>query len=111
MLAQSGCRPLFVAFSASVAMLSWPEAAFAQAVPHAAAVADKFALVHNSLLQHTPTVSLGATYAVAHTYECDDGRIAPTRCAVIDAALGNESAKLWGDASVTLGLKKRVLTR
>jgi Xaa-Pro aminopeptidase len=35
----------------------------------------------------TPTVSLGVTYAVADTYGCDDGRIWPTRCAVIDAAL------------------------
>jgi hypothetical protein len=35
-----------------------------------------------------PTVSLGVTYAVAYTYGCDDGRISPTRCAVIDAALG-----------------------
>src|SRR6266481_3758431 len=32
-----------------------------------------------------PTVSLGVTYAVVYTYGCDDGRIAPTRCAVIDA--------------------------
>ena len=29
-----------------------------------------------------PTVSLGATYVVAYTYGCDDGRISPTRCAV-----------------------------
>jgi hypothetical protein len=34
-------------------MLSWPEAVFAQAVPPAATVAEKFTLVHNSLLQHT----------------------------------------------------------
>src|SRR6266568_8328450 len=34
-----------------------------------------------------PTVSLGVTYAVVNTYECDDGRIAPTRCAIIDAGL------------------------
>ena len=53
MLAQSSCRSLFVAFFASVAMLSWSEAVFAQAVPPAATVADKFTLVHNSLLQRT----------------------------------------------------------
>src|SRR6266699_1528559 len=34
-----------------------------------------------------PTVSLGVTYAVVYTYGCDDGRIAPTRCAVIAAGL------------------------
>src|SRR5215218_8092067 len=34
-----------------------------------------------------PTVSLGVTYAAACTYGCDDGRIAPTRCAIIDAGL------------------------
>src|SRR5262249_1294441 len=34
--------------------------------------------------QHRPTVSLGATYVVAHTYGRDDGRIAPTHCALID---------------------------
>jgi hypothetical protein len=37
----------------------------------------------------TPTVSLGATYAVACTYGCDDGRIAPTRCALIGGVLGD----------------------
>ena len=36
-----------------------------------------------------PTVSLGVTSAVVCTYGYDDGRIAPTRCAVIDAALGD----------------------
>src|SRR5215813_369023 len=34
-----------------------------------------------------PTVSLVVTYAVAYTYACDDGRILPTRCAIIDAGL------------------------
>src|SRR5215467_3228267 len=38
--------------------------------------------------QHRPTVSLGATYVVAHTYGRDDGRIAPTHCALIDGKLG-----------------------
>src|SRR6266571_8832520 len=39
------------------------------------------------LMSHTPTVSLGVTYAVVDTYECDDGRISPTRCAIIAAGL------------------------
>src|SRR5215468_8283158 len=33
------------------------------------------------------TVSTGVTCAVAYTYGCDDGRIAPARCAIIDAGL------------------------
>src|SRR6266446_2009004 len=37
----------------------------------------------------TPTVSLGVTSAVVCTYGCGDGRIALTRCAVIDAGLGD----------------------
>src|SRR6266705_100175 len=35
----------------------------------------------------TPTVSLGVTSALVYTYGCGDGRIGPTRCAVIDAVL------------------------
>src|SRR6266852_9581990 len=34
-----------------------------------------------------PTVCLGVTCAVVCTYGCDDGRIAPPRCAIIDAGL------------------------
>src|SRR5712691_757626 len=34
-----------------------------------------------------PTVSLGVTYALAHTYGSDDGRIWSVRCAVIVAGL------------------------
>src|SRR2546425_10805407 len=34
-----------------------------------------------------PTVSLGVTYVMVYTYGRDDGRIAPTRCALIDAGL------------------------
>src|SRR6266478_1796593 len=37
--------------------------------------------------QNKPTVSLGVTCAVVDTYGCDDGRIGPTRCAIIDAGL------------------------
>src|SRR4029434_3581156 len=41
---------------------------------------------------HKPTVSLGVTCAVVDTYGCDNGRIAPTRCAIIAAGLdGKES--------------------
>src|SRR6266700_4148567 len=36
-----------------------------------------------------PTVSLDVTSAVVCTYGCGDGRIALTRCAVIDAGLGD----------------------
>ena len=36
---------------------------------------------------HTPTVSLGVTYALAYTYGSDDGRIWSVRCAVIVAGL------------------------
>src|SRR5262244_445515 len=36
-----------------------------------------------------PTVSLGATSVVAYTYGCDNDRIGPTRCAVIDGAPGD----------------------
>src|SRR4029077_14288795 len=39
------------------------------------------------MFQIKPTVSLGVTYAVVDTCGCDDGRIWPTRCAVIGAAL------------------------
>src|SRR4029453_17207542 len=42
---------------------------------------------------HIPTVSLGATYAVVDTYECDDGRIGPTRCAIIDAGLDGRGSQ------------------
>jgi DNA invertase Pin-like site-specific DNA recombinase len=38
-------------------------------------------------IRPTPTVSLGVTCAVVDTYGCDNGRIAPTRCAIIAAGL------------------------
>src|SRR5215470_6542194 len=40
-----------------------------------------------------PTVSLGVTYAVVYTYGCDDGRTAPTRCAIIAAGLDGRSSQ------------------
>src|SRR5215472_14409863 len=40
-----------------------------------------------------PTVSLGVTYAVAYTYGRDDGRIAPTHCALIDGRLGGRCSR------------------
>ena len=42
-----------------------------------------------------PTVSLDVTCAVVCTYGCDDGRIGPTRCAIIAAGLGFTAA--FGD--------------
>src|SRR6266849_9660746 len=41
----------------------------------------------NRLIRHKPTVSLGVTSALVCTYGCGDGRISPTRCALIDAVL------------------------
>src|SRR5262249_34405713 len=41
---------------------------------------------------YIPTVSHGVTYAAVCTYGCGDGRIAPTRCAVIDAGLDGRSS-------------------
>src|SRR5262252_4599230 len=40
-------------------------------------------------ISHKPTVCLGVTSAVADTYGHDDGRIEPTRCALIGAVLGD----------------------
>src|ERR1043166_1988567 len=40
----------------------------------------------------TPSVSRDVTCAVVCTYGCDGGRISPTRCAVIDAALGGRES-------------------
>src|SRR6266851_6923413 len=48
---------------------------------------------------HTPTVSLGVTYVVAYTYGCDDGRILPTRCAIIDSHY--TTACIWPRAPET----------
>src|SRR5262249_51060757 len=47
----------------------------------------EFVVEANDRYWRKPTVSLGVTYAVVCTYGCDDGRIAPTRCALIDAGL------------------------
>src|SRR6266446_3880567 len=41
------------------------------------------------VIWYRPTVSLGVTYVVEYIYGCDDGRILPTRCAIIDARLGD----------------------
>src|SRR5882672_7169822 len=46
-------------------------------------MADKLQFI---LYYYKLTVSLGVTCAVVYTYGCDDGRISPTRCALIDAA-------------------------
>ena len=42
-----------------------------------------------NLLPGIPTVCLGVTSVVVYTYEYNDGRNGPTRCAVIDAGLGD----------------------
>src|SRR5262245_66652008 len=44
-----------------------------------------------------PTVSKRATCAVVCTYGCDEGRIAPTRCAISDAGLDG-GCREHGDA-------------
>jgi len=70
---------------------------------------------------HTPTVSIGITCAVVCTYGCDDDRIAPTRCAIIDAELDgresqcrayrNSSPPLWIDVADSPGLGATVIRR
>ena len=54
--------------------------------PYATNIGNKVAL-DLRLSRFKPTVSLGVTYAVVCTCGCDDGRIAPTRCALIAAGL------------------------
>src|SRR5229473_6420319 len=46
-------------------------------------------MTHNPVNAPIPTVCLGVTYAVVYIYGCGDGRIGPTRCALIDAGLGD----------------------
>src|SRR5712691_2644387 len=46
----------------------------------------------NHQVVHIPTVCLVVTSVVVYTYGCDDGRIGPTRCAVIDAVLGGRES-------------------
>src|SRR5262249_21198327 len=43
-----------------------------------------------------PTVSLGVTSAVVDTCGRDDGRIAPTHCALIDGRLGGRWSRYQG---------------
>src|SRR5437660_5135197 len=50
----------------------------------------------NDNLQYRPTVCLGVTSVVVYTYGYGDGRIGPTRCAVIDGALGGR----WSQCQV-----------
>ena len=42
---------------------------------------------------HRLTICLGVTSAVARTYGCGNGRIEPTRCAVIDAGHGDRCSQ------------------
>src|SRR5712671_1361302 len=51
-------------------------------------------LIYYSLTDK-PTVCLGVTSAVVYTYGCGDGRIAPTRCALIDGVLGDRYSQYW----------------
>ena len=44
----------------------------------------------------TPTVCLGVTSVVAYTYGCGDGRIGPTRCALIVGARGDRCSRCQG---------------
>src|SRR6266704_2319657 len=50
------------------------------------------------------TVSLGVTYAVVYTYGCGDGRILPTRCAVIDAGLDDRYRPRRADRTPPAGV-------
>src|SRR5215467_5084275 len=43
-----------------------------------------------------PTVCLGVTSAVAYTYGYGDGRIGPTRCALIAGARGDRCSRCQG---------------
>jgi hypothetical protein len=45
---------------------------------------------------YRPTVCLGVTSAVAYTYGCGDGRIGPTRCALIVGARGDRWSRCQG---------------
>jgi hypothetical protein len=62
-------------------------------LPGSAALAKKMAAAQElyealkKAFSGKPTVSLGVTCAVVDTYGCDNGRIAPTRCAIIAAGL------------------------
>src|SRR6266436_6339082 len=51
-----------------------------------------------------PTVSLGVTCAVVYTYGCGDGRISPTRCAVIDAGLDDRYRPRRADRTPPAGV-------
>src|SRR5256886_9564367 len=53
---------------------------------------------------YKPTVSLGVTYAVVYTYGCGDGRILPTRCAVIDAGLDDRYRPRRADRTPPAGV-------
>src|SRR5499427_1864707 len=50
------------------------------------------------VLDPKPTVCPGVTSSVAYTYGYDDGRIGPTRCALIDSARGDRWRRCQGAA-------------
>src|SRR5262245_15206987 len=52
-----------------------------------------------------PTVCLGVTSSVAYTYGYDDGRIGPTRCALIDGARGDRWSRCQGGSTPPAGAR------
>src|SRR3989449_2684345 len=69
--------------NASVGSISQRLTAYARALPREVVSGAPIVFLRCD----KPTVSLDVTSAVVDTYGCDGGRISPTRCAVIDAAL------------------------
>src|SRR5262249_41467987 len=53
----------------------------------------------------TPTVCLGVTSSVAYTYGYDNGRIGPTRCALIDGARGDRWRRCQGGSTPPAGAR------
>src|SRR5262249_26002716 len=62
-----------------------------KAVYHFCRQAGVRARLGKAVHPHIPTVSYGVTCVAVCTYGCGDGRISPTRCAVIDAGLDGRS--------------------
>src|SRR4029434_4245271 len=64
---------------------------------------DRFGAMMRS--SSTPTVYLDVTSAVACTYGYGDGRIGPTRCAVIAGALGDRWSRRQGCSTPPAGAR------
>src|SRR5262244_2648182 len=54
---------------------------------------------------YIPTVCLGVTSSVAYTYGYGDGRIGPTRCALIDGARGDRWRRCQGGSTPPAGAR------